>query len=235
LPPDLPQTLQRRSGGDPQTGAELGAPLRNRTVDLLLTICSSLGSLAGKCRRQGRRHLPAWILPRPAVPVIAQVIAPTAEEHMGWVHTHRAVACPTAPTAAQIAARGTACRSVTPKPTVKRRSDDLPGPAHSGPKAASSRRIPDARQNLNQRPYLHIARKALTEARSLLGRRSHRGTCRGAESENLATRVRQHHRCILICRCECVLSRNLPLLSAECIVPQMPFLRALELGLGATE
>ena len=104
-----------------------------------------------------------------------------------------------------IPARGTACRSVTPKPTVKRRSDDLPGSAHSGPKAASSRQIPDARQNLNQRPYLHIARKALTEARSLLGPKvTHRGTCRGAESENLAARVRQHHRCILICRIESV-------------------------------
>jgi hypothetical protein len=38
-----------------EPGADLGlrgAPLRNRTVDLLLTICKFLGSLSGKCSRR---------------------------------------------------------------------------------------------------------------------------------------------------------------------------------------
>jgi hypothetical protein len=116
-----------------------GAPLRNRTVDLLLTICNSLGSPPGQLLLQadgkrrpgssrGLRHLrslrPSFRLPRSrwwSMPSKWQ--DPTL----------------TAPGCRSGPASGAACRPATSAPTVKTRSDDLCCPARPGPEGTSRR------------------------------------------------------------------------------------------------
>jgi len=139
-----------------EKGSLRGAPLRNRTVDLLLTIHTFLGSLpgehfpqaAGKRRSgscPGLRHLRSL---RPSR------LQPSSSWHgsMPSVRSARPrLVCHSS------LASGAACRPVTSTPTVKGRSDDLSISPAQDPKTALSRRFLIVRKNLNQCPYLHLA------------------------------------------------------------------------------
>jgi hypothetical protein len=87
------QVILKKTAGRSENRPDLllcGAPLRNRTVDLLLTMHTSVGSLPGKHFPAGRRQAPIWLLPRPAASAIAQAIAPAAEQQLARVHAQRA-------------------------------------------------------------------------------------------------------------------------------------------------
>jgi len=137
------QVILKAISGKPEDQPDLllcGAPLRNRTVDLLLTIHTSLGSLPGKhfpqaadkrqpgscpgrrhCDRSGHRLQPgrSWHGSTPSV----RSARPRR-------------VCQSSP------ASGAACRPATSTPTVKGRSDDLSYPAAQDPKTTLSRRSP---------------------------------------------------------------------------------------------
>jgi hypothetical protein len=80
------QVILKQTSGRSENRPDLlfcGAPLRNRTVDLLLTMHTSVGSLPGKRFPAGRRQALIWVLPRPAASATAQAIAPTAGAAVG--------------------------------------------------------------------------------------------------------------------------------------------------------
>ena len=140
------------------------SPLRNRTVDLLLTMHTSLGSLPGKHFPAGRRQVPIWLLPPPAAPAIAQPIAPAV------VGTGPCPACAASARGwPAIQARPVGLHAGQPRPG--RRSTDgqtnFPIPPAQGPKAALSRRFPTARGKLNHCPYLHLAGSHRRQPRSI--------------------------------------------------------------------
>jgi hypothetical protein len=116
-----------------------GAPLRNRTVDLLLTICNSLGSPPGQLLLQadgkrrpgssrGLRHLRS-LRPSRRLPRSRWWSMPSKWQDP----TLTAPGCRSGP------ASGAACRPATSAPTVKTRSDDLCCPARPGPEGTSRR------------------------------------------------------------------------------------------------
>jgi hypothetical protein len=140
-----------------KTGSDLlfcGAPLRNRTVDLLLTIHTSLGSLPGKHFPQaaGKRRSGSCPGLRRLRSLRPSRLQPSSSWHgsMPSVRSAR-------PRRACHSSLASGLHAGQPRPL--RRSDDLPIPPAQDPKTTLSRRIPVARKNLNQCPYLHLAGK----------------------------------------------------------------------------
>ena len=134
----------------------LRAPLRNRTVDLLLTIHTSLGSLPGKHFPQAAGERRSGSCPglRRLRSLRPSRLQPSSSWHESMPSVRSArprLACHSS------LASGAACRPATSTPTVKGRSDDLSYPARPGPEDHAEQAFPHRRKNLNQCPYLHLA------------------------------------------------------------------------------
>ena len=169
---------------------DLGAPLRNRTVDLLLTIHTSLGSLPGKHFPQaaGKRRSGSCPGLRRLRSLRPSRLQPSSSWHgsMPSVRSARPrLVCHTS------LASGAACRPATSTPTVKGRSDDLSYPARPGPEDHAEQAFPHRQEKFEPVPLSAPRMKATGGSPGVLpSARSHRGTCRGTEPGGLAARAR---------------------------------------------
>ena len=110
-----------------------GAPLRNRTVDLLLTIHTSLGSLPGKHFPQaaGERRSGSC----PGLRRLRSLRPSRLQPSSSW-HGSMPSVCSVRPRLVchSSLASGAVCRPATSPPTVKGRSDDLSYPGRPEPR-----------------------------------------------------------------------------------------------------
>jgi hypothetical protein len=164
-----------------------GAPLRNRTVDLLLTICNSLGSPPGQrfLQADGKR----WPGSSRGLRHLRSLSPSRRLRRSSWLGPCPVSGSAPTPGCRSGPARGAACRPATSAPTVKTRSDDLCYPARPGPEG-HEQAFPIARKNLNHCPCLHVASKSPRQPRGLAEPKITPRHMQDTESGDLVARAR---------------------------------------------
>jgi len=167
-----------------------GAPLRNRTVDLLLTICNSLGSPPGQrlLQADGKR----WSGSSRGLRHLRSPSPPRRLRRSGS-------SAPAAPGCRSGPARGAACRPATSAPTVKTRSDDLCYPARPGPEGHAEQAFPIARK-FEPLPLSSPEIEVTAAARESCQAEDHTAHMQDTESGDLSPERDQQHRPSRICR-----------------------------------
>ena len=148
------QMIFEASSAAREPGSDLGfrgAPLRDRTVDLLLTIHTSLGSLPGK-------HFPQAASKRRSGSCLGlrrlRSLRPSRLQPSSSWHGSMPRVCSVRPRLVchSSLASGAACRPATSTPTVKGRSGDLSYPARPGPEDHAEQAFPHRQEQFEPVP-----------------------------------------------------------------------------------